>query len=151
MNASFIDYDFSKMKPESFIQQTLEDCKHIVNSYLAEVCINQPDFINYLWKSINDAVTLHPCEIYSYIPNLDDPLSDGTLWSFNYFFVNKELRRICYFKCVAIPSYRRIGSQQFSYDNNFNDDDQISIEDNYLIHEDQYDDNSDFIMDFEPS
>jgi hypothetical protein len=47
-------------------------------------------------------VELKSCEIYSYVPDMEeDPFSDGALWSFNYFFFNKELKRIIYFTCVA--------------------------------------------------
>ncbi len=31
----------------------------------------------------------------------EDPFSDGALWSFNYFFFNKDLKRICFFTCLA--------------------------------------------------
>ena len=30
-----------------------------------------------------------------------DPFSEGALWSFNYFFFNKKLKRIVYLSCVA--------------------------------------------------
>lgn len=40
--------------------------------------------------------------MYRYIPDVDgDPFSDGTLWSFNYFFFNKSLKRIIFFTCIA--------------------------------------------------
>ena len=40
----------------------------------------------------------------SYNPDLDsDPYGEeGTLWSFNYFFYNKKLKRILFFTCRAI-------------------------------------------------
>lgn len=44
------------------------------------------------------------CDIYSYNPDLDsDPFGeDGSLWSFNYFFYNKRLKRIVFFSCRSI-------------------------------------------------
>ena len=40
--------------------------------------------------------------VYSYVADLDsDPLSCGSLWSFNYFFYNATLARIVYFTVVA--------------------------------------------------
>ncbi|KAH8092692.1 RNA polymerase III core binding protein [Aureococcus anophagefferens] len=33
------------------------------------------------------------------------PFSEGALWSFNYFFFNKTLKRIVYFSCVARSKY----------------------------------------------
>lgn len=40
----------------------------------------------------------------SYNPDLDsDPFGeDGSLWSFNYFFYNKRLKRIVFFSCRSI-------------------------------------------------
>lgn len=45
---------------------------------------------------------------HSYNPDLDsDPFGeDGSLWSFNYFFYNKKLKRIVFFTCRSIR-YRR--------------------------------------------
>lgn len=42
--------------------------------------------------------------IYSYTPDMrSDPFSeDGCLWSFNYFFYNKKLKRILFFTCRHI-------------------------------------------------
>jgi len=44
----------------------------------------------------------------SYNPDLDsDPFGeDGSLWSFNYFFYNKRLKRIVFFTCRSIRSGR---------------------------------------------
>ncbi|NWU22472.1 MAF1 polymerase, partial [Dyaphorophyia castanea] len=43
----------------------------------------------------------------SYNPDLDsDPFGeDGSLWSFNYFFYNKRLKRIVFFTCRSISGY----------------------------------------------
>lgn len=40
----------------------------------------------------------------SYNPDLDsDPFGeDGSLWSFNYFFYNKRLKRVVFFSCRSI-------------------------------------------------
>lgn len=42
--------------------------------------------------------------LHSYNPDLDsDPFGeDGSLWSFNYFFYNKRLKRIVFFSCRSI-------------------------------------------------
>lgn len=42
--------------------------------------------------------------LYSYNPDLDsDPYGEeGSLWSFNYFFYNKKMKRILFFTCRAI-------------------------------------------------
>lgn len=59
---------------------------------------------NPLWKTIDDEIQLNDCDIYSYNPDLNsDPFGEpGSLWSFNYFFYNKKLKRIVFFTCRAI-------------------------------------------------
>ena len=52
--------------------------------------------------SIEEVVRLQECEIFSYLPNMeDDPFSSSSLWSFNFFFVNKTLKRILYLTCIC--------------------------------------------------
>ncbi|KAG7224994.1 hypothetical protein INR49_014912 [Caranx melampygus] len=52
-----------------------------------------------LWNAIDQEINLQSCDIYSYNPDLDsDPFGEeGSLWSFNYFFYNKKLKRIVFF------------------------------------------------------
>lgn len=59
---------------------------------------------NPLWTTIDDEIQLNDCDIYSYNPDLNsDPFGEpGSLWSFNYFFYNKKLKRIVFFNCRAI-------------------------------------------------
>ncbi|DBA05305.1 TPA: hypothetical protein N0F65_007467 [Lagenidium giganteum] len=104
MNASFPDYDFSTVKPEQFCKEA--DHRIAINSinhHLAELIeIEDNGFVEKMWESINECVRLEECEIYSYIPDMDsDPFSDGNLWSFNYFFYNKNLKKILYFTCMS--------------------------------------------------
>lgn len=42
--------------------------------------------------------------VFSYNPDLDsDPFGEeGSLWSFNYFFYNKKLKRIVFFTCRSV-------------------------------------------------
>lgn len=50
------------------------------------------------------SLTLLLASLPSYNPDLDsDPFGeDGSLWSFNYFFYNKRLKRIVFFSCRSI-------------------------------------------------
>ncbi|GAU19493.1 hypothetical protein TSUD_77370 [Trifolium subterraneum] len=45
-------------------------------------------------------VTLADCEIYGYLPDSEaDPLPDrGAIWSFNFLFYNRKLKRIVTFR-----------------------------------------------------
>ncbi|NWW48971.1 MAF1 polymerase, partial [Pedionomus torquatus] len=62
----------------------------------------------HLWDAVDEEICLSECDIYSYNPDLDsDPFGeDGSLWSFNYFFYNKRLKRIVFFTCRSIRSGR---------------------------------------------
>ena len=60
-----------------------------------------------LWATINEEITLPECDIYSYNPDLQsDPFGeDGSLWSFNFFFYNRRLKRIVLFTCRALSPF----------------------------------------------
>lgn len=59
-----------------------------------------------LWRAIDEEIRLQECDIYSYNPDLDsDPYGEeGSLWSFNFFFYNKKLKRIVFFSCHGLSS-----------------------------------------------
>ncbi|KAK4693478.1 repressor of RNA polymerase III transcription MAF1, partial [Lecanoromycetidae sp. Uapishka_2] len=50
-----------------------------------------------MWRLIDNEMSLRECTIYCYSPD-DDPYDgeEGALWTFNYFFFNKEKKRVCY-------------------------------------------------------
>lgn len=119
LNASFPDYDFSNIKPSEFARVPSSNvAMNRTNERLSEyaACIAQGDgFLSELWNAIDDVIVLKDSEVYSYVPpsrdDDDDPLSflsdslDGTdsampLWTFNFFFVNKNMKRIVLFTCV---------------------------------------------------
>eukprot|EP00557_Chaetoceros_sp_GSL56_P004821 CAMPEP_0176490386 /NCGR_PEP_ID=MMETSP0200_2-20121128/7839_1 /TAXON_ID=947934 /ORGANISM="Chaetoceros sp., Strain GSL56" /LENGTH=349 /DNA_ID=CAMNT_0017887681 /DNA_START=704 /DNA_END=1753 /DNA_ORIENTATION=+ len=119
LNASFPDYDFSNVKPSEFARVPSSNvAMNRTNERLSELaaCSAQGDrFLSDLWGAIDDVIVLKDCEVYSYVPpskdDDDDPLGflsdslDGTdsampLWTFNFFFVNKNLKRIVLFTCV---------------------------------------------------
>ncbi|KAF9306484.1 RNA polymerase III-inhibiting protein maf1 [Mortierella antarctica] len=53
-----------------------------------------------IWDSIDALIQLEDSDVYSYNPESDSDPNDeegaGTLWSFNYFFFNRKLKRIIY-------------------------------------------------------
>lgn len=55
-------------------------------------------------------ILTHQC-LFSYNPDLDsDPFGEeGSLWSFNYFFYNKKLKRIVFLTCRSIRSVHCCG------------------------------------------
>ena len=50
-----------------------------------------------MWGLIDKEMSLRQCTTYSYSP-VEDPYEgeEGALWSFNYFFFNKDKKRVCY-------------------------------------------------------
>jgi len=102
LNDFFPEYDFRFTKPDQFVLLDIGQCMTEVNRRMFELHSLDARFVHTLWEAINNAIGLKATEVFSYIPdNIDDPFSDGTIWSFNYFIVNKSTGRICYFTCIA--------------------------------------------------
>lgn len=61
---------------------------------------------NQLWATLDAEIKLPECVIYSYRPDFSsDPYGEeGTIWSFNYFFYNRRLKRLAFFTCHASAS-----------------------------------------------
>ncbi|KAJ9579711.1 hypothetical protein L9F63_004637, partial [Diploptera punctata] len=111
LNAAFHpDYDFSDAKSHEFSKEpSLQWVMNTVDSNLSATAGEQYHAMRVqLWAAIDDEISMNDCDIYSYNPDLaSDPFGeDGCLWSFNYFFYNKKLKRIVFFTCRAInPIY----------------------------------------------
>lgn len=106
LNASFQpDYDFSKAKSEEFSKELSVQC--VVNTIDCQLAANIGDcytlFKQQLWAAIDEEICLTDCDVFSYNPDLaSDPYGEeGCIWSFNYFFYNKKLKRIVFFTCRA--------------------------------------------------
>lgn len=54
---------------------------HEVNSHLGELTeAYNMQFLQTLWEAIDKVVNLRQCEVYSYVPDLEeDPFSEGVL------------------------------------------------------------------------
>lgn len=109
LNSAFEpDYDFSDAKSHEFSKEpSLQWVLNSIESNLSAVAGDQYHKIRTaLWSTIEDEILLNDCDIYSYNPDLNsDPFGEpGCLWSFNYFFYNKKLKRIVFFTCRAINS-----------------------------------------------
>ncbi|KAI9314122.1 repressor of RNA polymerase III transcription Maf1 [Dichotomocladium elegans] len=101
LNAVFPEHDFSDVRPGQFSKQhSLELVINSVNTTLFN--LGNAAIVNRyrMWDILDDLVQLTDCDVYSYHPDLDeDPMSDedGYLWSMNYFFFNRKLKRMVYF------------------------------------------------------
>lgn len=105
LNASFPDYDFSNAKSEEFSKEPSLQC--VVNAVDSQLFATVGDAFSslkqQLWSTIDEEISLAECDIYSYNADLtSDPYGEeGSIWSFNYFFYNKKLKRLVFFTCKA--------------------------------------------------
>jgi len=118
LNASFPDYDFSRVKVEQFMKEkSVYMALNSIDSILSGVIPDYNTLAHKLWSSIDDEIKLKECDIYSYIPDLDsDPFSEeGSVWSFGYFFKNRKLKRVVFFTCNAVSKNVSIHERPFSH------------------------------------
>ena len=107
LNASFHpDYDFSNAKSDEFSKEpSINWVKNAVDSnFLSSAAHTAYTGIRgQLWTAIDEEIELSNCDIYSYNPDHNsDPFGEeGCLWSFNYLFYNRKLKRILFFSCKA--------------------------------------------------
>ncbi|KAH9603453.1 hypothetical protein KSS87_006493 [Heliosperma pusillum] len=107
------DYDFSAVNAHQFfISETRDSFEQIFDSYMSEASklwvesYGGGSLLEDLYKALDEVVKLSECEIYSYNPDCDaDPfLQRGAIWSFNFFFYNRKLKRVvslC-FSCIRV-------------------------------------------------
>jgi hypothetical protein len=65
-------------------------------------------------------MNLEDCDVYSYVPDAEaDPFANvGSIWSFNYFFYNKKMKRILYFSSRCLS---KMSSEESSSDDGTNE------------------------------
>lgn len=126
LNASHPDYDFSHiLRPADFhkerslkavmntIDTTLYNLKpsHNLNQALLlppQTGTSTPNTSQAwgpkMWNLIDKEMTLEECSVYSWAPP-DDPFDEdeGSIWSLNYFFFNKDLKRVAYIYVRGVP------------------------------------------------
>ncbi|CAG8633049.1 1917_t:CDS:2 [Ambispora gerdemannii] len=100
LNASYPDYDFSDVRPEQFIKQpSISNVCNYINNTLFNLQHGWIVTDLNLWKIVDDIIDLEECDVYSFDPDMDsDPnTEEGAIWSFNFFFYNKKMKRILFF------------------------------------------------------
>ena len=100
LSDAFPDYDFADTKKEQFREMDLGVVVRHVNSCLTELMLRDPDAVVRLWRAIDEVVNLKHCEIFHYVPKEDED-ADNFLWTFHFFFFNKDSHTLCYFACNA--------------------------------------------------
>lgn len=106
------DYDFSAVQAHLFFrEEKWGSFKQIFDTYLFEAAKewflrNDSSLLESMSKAIDEVIKLEECEIYSYNPDFDgDPsIEKGAIWSFNYFFYNRKLKRIVSFSCCCLSN-----------------------------------------------
>lgn len=125
LNASHPDYDFSHiLRPSDFrmernlrtVMSTIDSTLYNLRpspsmslqfpSYMAASAQNGTDqaWGPQMWTHIDNEMALKDCCIYAYEP-MEDPYEgeEGTIWSLNYFFFNKQLKRVAYLYVRGVP------------------------------------------------
>lgn len=112
LNHIYPDYDFSQLRPHHFCKEDgIARTEEAVDSHLLEVSkvwsktpgLGESPFLECLWGSIDEAIGLNDCDVYSYNSDLEsDPFGEtANVWAFSYFFYNKKMKRILYLSCRA--------------------------------------------------
>jgi hypothetical protein len=121
LNAAFPDYDFSDARSGDFSKEpSIQLVTNNVDNLLSVTASAHYGKVHEkLWVTLNEEINLQECDIYSYNPDLtSDPFGeDGSLWSFNYFFFNKKLKRIVLFTCRGLSPFSQgyYGTEDMDY------------------------------------
>jgi len=126
LNASHPDYDFShNLRPLDFTRE--RSLKGVINNidsallnlrpcpgmnlqvppqtgYAAPATVPSQVWGPHMWSVIDKEMGLNDCTVYSWSPP-DEPFDDdeGAIWSFHYFFFNKDLKRVGYLSVRGVP------------------------------------------------
>lgn len=120
LNASHPDYDFSHLlRPTDFRRErNLKKVMNTIDTTLFGLRPRMPRDVTpptpsssasprmtatthtwgpRMWRIVDEQMSLKECSIYCYAPE-EDPYDgeDGAIWSLNYFFFNKDRKRVCY-------------------------------------------------------
>lgn len=113
LNHIYPDYDFSTLRAHHFRKEASSSpIEEQVDSLLLEVSkvweatpgFGEEPFLDCLWNSVDEAICLKDSDVYSYQSDHEnDPFGEnGNIWSFNFFFYNRKLKRILYLSCRGI-------------------------------------------------
>lgn len=132
LNASHPDYDFShNLRPSDFRRErSLKSIINTIDSTLSNLrpsagtAFHVPPQTSYttdssppptpswgpqMWSMIDKEMTLNDCTVYCWAPP-DEPFDgeEGSIWSLNYFFFNKERKRVTYIYVRGVPHAPRM-------------------------------------------
>lgn len=111
------DYDFSHTTLDQLVPASVGSVMQTVNNYLSELTVANPHFLGKLWNAIDESVLLKSCDVFSFIP--DDETQYANVWSFHYFFLNKDSQVLVYFSTSATSKLRKNECDYMSEDDDF--------------------------------
>ncbi|KAI3420206.1 hypothetical protein GPALN_003525 [Globodera pallida] len=121
LNQCYPDYDFSQTKSAAFTNVNYQECMTCVDGKLVATVHNYSRIRDHLWKTVDEAIKVTECSIYSYIPRYSaDPFTeDGCIWQFNFLFFNKNLKRFLFFACRALCNERNETAIETDFEESF--------------------------------
>jgi hypothetical protein len=109
LNHCFPDYDFSTLRSHHFTKEDgLRRARDTVEGLLLEPArlfgAAQAPVLETLWARLEEVIQPVECDVYSYKADTDgDPFNEAaSLWSINFFFFNRRLKRIVCFTAMAV-------------------------------------------------
>ncbi|KAF0890951.1 hypothetical protein E2562_005073 [Oryza meyeriana var. granulata] len=105
------DYDFSAVRAHLFFkEEEWESFREMIDTYLSEASQqwaatnDGTSLLDSMTNVIDEVIKIRESDIYSYNPDQDgDPfLEKGVIWSINFFFYNRKLKRVVSFRCSCI-------------------------------------------------
>lgn len=129
LNASHPDYDFSHiLRPADFRKErslkavinTIDSTMYNLRPSSGMMYLQAPSQTSYstsasaaqtsqmwgpkMWSAIDKEMSLKDCTVYCWAP-LEDPFDgeEASIWSLNYFFFNKEMKRVAYLYVRGVP------------------------------------------------
>jgi hypothetical protein len=154
LNHMYPDYDFSALRGHHFTKENAVPASalgsgappHVMRvkndvdgllletakAYEATVGAGAEPLSSELWRAIDAAIRLVDCDVYTYkaVAEGDPFCDDGNLWSFNYFFYNRKLKRILYFSCRAVS---KTADEESDFEEEFDADaDARAMDDSFL-------------------
>lgn len=119
LNASFPDYDFSNLRPDDFKRDpSLQVAMDNINTlFLSAVSsgLPQPGFREEFWSALEETVQASECEIFHYEPSEDSDLNVGKLWTTNYFFFHRKLKKMLLLTAEALSKLHLQSTTSLAY------------------------------------
>ncbi|KAI6182240.1 Repressor of RNA polymerase III transcription MAF1-like protein [Aphelenchoides bicaudatus] len=102
LNLSFADYDFTQTKSDRFTLASISEClKNVEAKFLTAM----PDYFgvkDQFWNAVDEEININESILFSYIPDFADDPYTSCIWSFNYFFWNRQRKRVLFLSCRAL-------------------------------------------------